>query len=112
MGVETIRAHDALGDVILHYLLFELLLSRVDGDIDKLVELTDKPVLLEKVSFGKYRDKMTFEELFNENPSYLVWVYVNMNMWSDLEYTIEHWLKKDLRLWKKAKEERKTKSLF
>lgn len=109
MGLQSIKAHDALGDAILHYLLFELLLERVSGDINELVKLTKEDILLESVPFGKYKDKMTFEELFKENPNYLVWIYANMNMWSDLEHTVKHWLKKNPTLWKKAQEDRRLK---
>ncbi len=111
LNLDSIKPHDALSDAILHYLLFEFLLERVEN-IDKLVELTTKPILLNMVNFGKYKDKISFQELFETNPNYLVWVYANMNMWEDLEYTVEFWLKKDLRLWKKAQGERKRKSLF
>jgi DNA polymerase III epsilon subunit-like protein len=111
LSLDSIKPHDALSDAILHYLLFEFLLERVES-IDKLVELTTEPILLDMVNFGKYKDKMSFQELFETNPNYLVWVYANMNMWEDLEYTVEFWLKKDSRLWKKAQGKRKRKSLF
>ena len=111
LGSDNITAHDALSDAILHYLLFEFLLEKVDGDIEKLVKLTDEDVLLESVPFGKYKNKTTFEELYKDNPNYLVWIYANMNMWSDLEFTVEHWLKKNQKLWKKAQEERKIKMM-
>ncbi len=44
LGLSEIKAHDAIGDALLHYLLFELLLEKVNNNIEKLVELTKTPV--------------------------------------------------------------------
>ncbi len=109
MGIGEMRAHDALSDVLWHYLLFDLLLEKVEGDIDKLVLLTETPVLLEKITFGKYKNKnMTFEELFATDPGDFVWMYNHLARdWADLEYTVEHWLKTNPHYWKIALEERK-----
>ncbi|SFV50566.1 Exodeoxyribonuclease X [hydrothermal vent metagenome] len=114
LGIGDIKAHDALSDVLWHYLLCELLLERVDGGIDKLVELTETPVLLEKITFGKYKNKnMTFEELFATDPADFVWMYNNIaKNWPDLEYTVEHWLKTNPHYWNMAREERKKSSWF
>ncbi|HHH37233.1 MAG TPA: 3'-5' exonuclease [Epsilonproteobacteria bacterium] len=109
LGITEVRPHDALSDVIWHYLLFELLLEKAGGDVDRLVTLTETPILLERITFGKYKNKnMTFEELFATDPGDFVWMYNHIARdWPDLEYTVEHWLKQDPRLWKKALEERK-----
>ena len=112
LGIDEIRAHDALGDALLHYLLFEHLLEIVDGNVDKLVELTNIPVLLEKITFGKYKD-MTFEELFRTDPMDFVWMYTHLVLkWKDLENTVVHWLKKDLKYWTIAQEKRKKMAWF
>jgi len=111
LGLGELKAHDALSDVVWHYLLFEVLLERVDNDIEKLVTLTDTPVLMEKLPFGKHKGK-SFEELFETDPGYFIWMYNKMGRdWEDLEYTAAHWLKKNPQLWKEAQEERK-KSLW
>ena len=112
LGIGEVRAHDAMSDVLWHYLLFDLLLGRVEGDVDKLVELTETPVLLEKITFGKYKNKnMTFEELFATDPGDFIWMYNNIAKdWPDLEYTVEHWLKTNPHYWKIAQEERKKSS--
>ena len=109
LGISPLNPHDAISDAMWHYMLFTLLLERVDGDADRLVELTDTPVLLEKVTFGKYKkDGYTFEELFKREPGYFVWLYNRLARdWPDLEYTLEHWLKTELHYWKMALEERK-----
>lgn len=53
IGVSDITAHDALSDALWHYVLFELLLEKAEGDIEALVFLTSTPMLLEKITFGK-----------------------------------------------------------
>jgi DNA polymerase III epsilon subunit-like protein len=109
LGIGELKAHDALSDAFVDYLLFELLMEKVNGDADKLVELTETPILLEKITFGKYKNKnLTFEELFSTDPGDFIWMYTHLaREWPDLEYTVEHWLKTDPRYWKKAQEERK-----
>ncbi|RLA72921.1 MAG: 3'-5' exonuclease [Epsilonproteobacteria bacterium] len=109
LGIGEVRAHDALSDVLWHYLLFEFLLEKVEGDADKLVHLTQTPILLEKITFGKYKNKnLTFEELFATDPGDFVWMYNHIARdWSDLEHTVEYWLKTNPRYWKEALEGRK-----
>ena len=106
IGLTDIKAHDALSDALWHYILFELLLKKVDGKIETLVELTATPMLLEKVTFGKYKGK-SYEEVFNTATLDMVWMYNNMALeWPDLEFTLEHWLKQKEYFWKKAQKER------
>ena len=114
LGIDEIRAHDALGDALLHYLLFEYLLEKVEGNLDKLVLLTNTPVLLEKITFGKYKNKeMTFEELWARDPNDFVWMYTHTaRRWVDLENTVEYWLKRNSELWNKAQEKRKNMAWF
>ncbi len=109
LGIGEMRAHDALSDVLWHFMLFELLLERVGGDKEQLVALTQTPILLEKITFGKYKNKnLTFEELFATNPGDFVWMYNHTARdWADLEYTLKHWLQRDPHLWRIAQEERK-----
>jgi len=107
IGLEDMNAHDALSDAIWHYLIFELLLEKVKGNIETLVELTAQPMMLEKITFGKYRGK-SFEEIFEKNPLDFVWMYVNMAAeWPDLEFTLTFWLQQKDFYWKKAQQERK-----
>ncbi len=114
LGIDEIRAHDALGDALLHYLLFEFLLEKVDRNVEKLVVLTNTPVLLEKITFGKYKNKeMTFEELWASDPNDFLWMYTHTaRRWVDLENTVEFWLKKNPELWNKAQEKRKNMAWF
>lgn len=106
IGLSNITAHDALSDALWHYVLFEFLLEKVGGDIDSLVKITSEPLLLEAISFGKYKNK-TFEEIFLKDPLEFVWMYVNLAQdWDDLEFTLTYWLKTKEHLYKRAQKER------
>ena len=112
MGLNDIKAHDALSDALWHYVLFNFLMQKVDDDIEKLVTLTTTPMMLEIISFGKHKNK-SFEEVMIQDPLDMVWMYVNVSKdWMDLEYTLTHWLKTKEFFWKKAQEERKNAVYF
>ena len=112
MGLNDIKAHDALSDALWHYVLFNFLMQKVDDDIEKLVTLTTTPMMLEIISFGKHKNK-SFEEVMIQDPLDMVWMYVNVSKdWMDLEYTLTHWLKTKEFFWKKAQEERKNTVYF
>jgi len=83
LNIETATAHDALGDILILEKLFghlrqlvkEKLSLETDGEIiAKMIELTKTPVLLNKISFGKYKGK-TFAEINQTDPGYLSWLY-------------------------------------
>ena len=112
IGLKDLDAHDALSDALWHFVLYELLLERVEGDIDALVKLTAEPMMLEKITFGKHKGK-SFQTLFEKSPLDLVWMYGNMaHDWPDLDYTLEHWLKQKEFFWTKAQKERKEADLL
>ncbi len=86
LGVEG-RAHDAFGDILvleaLYYYLADLVKMKFATSsefnmIEKMVELSNTPVLLKTLLFGKYRGK-TFEELSSIDNSYLNWLYNSEN---------------------------------
>jgi len=91
-GIE-IKAHDALGDVIVLNILMKYLVTKVGRDINRLVELTQKPILYETVPFGKYRKKR-FEEIAKTDRQYLEWAMKSMDLDSDMQYTINYYLSK------------------
>lgn len=112
IGLSNIKAHDALSDALWHHILFELLLEKVSGDVTKLVVMTETPMLLEKITFGKYKNK-SFEELMLSDPLDMVWMYVNIAKdWEDLDFTLTHWLKTKEYFWKKALKERKENDFY
>ncbi len=112
IGLQDIDAHDALSDALWHYVLFTLLLDRVDGDIGRLVTMTAEPMLLEKISFGRHKGK-SFKSVFNSDPLDLVWMYANMtDDWIDLEHTLGYWLRQKPYFWNKARKEKEDAALL
>jgi len=58
-------------------------------------------------------DVFSFEEVFNDDPSDLVWMYVNVARdWDDLDHTLTYWLKKKEFYWKQAQEQVSNLSWF
>jgi DNA polymerase-3 subunit epsilon len=74
------QAHDALGDVLVLEKLFERLLEAMkketDGDADKalekMIEISSRPSLMHKFSFGKHNGK-TVQEVLSIDRGYLEW---------------------------------------
>ena len=96
LGVE-IKAHDAIGDVITLKLFLTKLRERVqerfEGNaVEKMVELTQTPVLLKTMRFGKHKGK-ALADVALEDASYLRWMLDNMkDMDEDLRFSINHYL--------------------
>lgn len=94
LGIE-VKAHDAIGDVlVLKLFLTELrkrLQERFEGinPIDKMVELTQTPVFYTRpLKFGKYKGK-TLPEIAETDKGYLSWMLGNMeNLDEDMRYSI------------------------
>ena len=96
LGIE-VKAHDAIGDV----LVMKLFLSRLRGavqekfpgvnPVEKLVELSAKPVLIKTFRFGKYRGKK-IADIALEDAGYLRWMQGNMDLDEDMTYTLAQML--------------------
>ena len=93
LGVE-IKAHDALGDVIVLNLLMKYLVAKVERNISRLVELTNTPILYETITFGaKYkRGEDRYEDLVKKDRQYLEWAMNNLALDDDVKYSITHYL--------------------
>ena len=97
LGV-TIKAHDAIGDVMVMKLLLSRLVQEVrkefpDDDImKKLAELTQTPVLMKTFKFGKYKGS-EIEEIANEDIGYLKWMRKTLDLDEDMTYTLDYYLK-------------------
>lgn len=95
LGV-TIKAHDAIGDVLVMKLLLSRLVQEVrkqfpDDDImKKLAELTQTPVLMKIFKFGKYKGR-EIEEIANEDAGYLKWMRKNLDLDEDMTYTLDYY---------------------
>ena len=96
LGVK-IKAHDAIGDVVILKLLFSELIQRVreqfpdDNPIEKLVELTQTPVLVKRFKFGKYKGE-SIEEIAAKDPGYLGWMRKNLDLDENMRYTLDQYL--------------------
>jgi len=102
----TGAAHDALGDVLVLEALFNYLVSQAKNKysfsseqelVQKMIELTNAPLLIDVFTFGKYKGRL-IKEILEENRSYLEWLY-NSEMEKDtalqkaeLIYTLDHYL--------------------
>jgi len=94
LGIE-VKAHDAIGDVLVLKLFLTELRKRLAerfpdaNPIDKLAELTQTPVFYTRaMKFGKYKGKTLFEIAENDK-GYLSWMLGNMEtLDEDMRYSI------------------------
>lgn len=97
LGIE-VKAHDAIGDVLVLKLLLsklkELVMAafRDENPVEKMVDLTDTPILVKTLRFGKHKGKL-LEDVAAEDASYLRWMLGNMeNLDDDMRYSINYYL--------------------
>jgi len=89
-----IKAHDAIGDVLVMKLFLSKLVAKCKeiypdyNPIEKLVELTKTPVFIETFKFGKYKGKTTIE-VAKIDAGYLSWMRQNMDLDEDMKYTLD-----------------------
>lgn len=95
----TIKAHDAIGDVLVMKLFLSKLVARCRelyptlNPMQKLAELTQTPVLLKIFKFGKYKGE-SLEEVARKDANYLNWMRENMkDLDEDMRYSIDYYLK-------------------
>jgi len=69
---KEIAAHDALGDVIVLKLLLEDLLQK-GVTVEQMIELTQKPIFIKRMNFGKHRGKQ-IEDVAKNDPRYLLYL--------------------------------------
>jgi hypothetical protein len=104
---EEVNAHDAWGDiVVLEHLFFHLValvkqkyeLNQDTEILDKMIELTNLPVLMKEFTFGKYKG-MTFSAVASNDPGYISWLHDSESQKSihdqnrDLLYTLKNYLR-------------------
>ena len=91
----TIKAHDAIGDVLVMKLLLSKLVEKIrekypnEKPMKKLVELTKEPVMLQTFRFGKYNGE-NIESVAKKDMGYIRWMYKNMELDEDMQFTLEH----------------------
>ena len=90
----TIKAHDAIGDVLVMKLFLTKLVGKCReiypdyNPIEKLVDLTKTPVFIKTFKFGKHKGK-DIESVAREDAGYLNWMRTNMELDDDLRYTLD-----------------------
>lgn len=92
----TIKAHDAIGDVLVMKLLLSELVKLAKAKFPEeknpmktLAKLTTTPVMVKKFRFGKYKGRFV-NEVASEDPGYLNWMRSSMEgLDEDLKYTID-----------------------
>jgi len=93
----TIKAHDAIGDVLVMKLLLSRLIRLTQENfpavnpMQKLVELTQTPVMIKTFKFGKYKDR-EISEIANEDRGYIQWMRANLELDQDMQYTLDYYL--------------------
>ena len=83
-----INAHDALGDVIVLYLLFKYIIQNMEKDFDELITLTKKPVLHDKFYQGKYKFEK-IKDVLIKDPDYIEYMLSLTDLDPDVKYSIE-----------------------
>ena len=100
------KAHDAFGDILVLESLFSHLskvikekfsLDSEEEINNKMLELTELPVLLDNINFGKHKGK-TFKEVSLIDGGYLMWLFNSESQKSeteqneDLVYTLKNYI--------------------
>ncbi|MCD6433690.1 MAG: 3'-5' exonuclease [Sulfurimonas sp.] len=93
LGIE-VKAHDAIGDVLILKLLLSKLKEAVAlefphiNPVEKMVDLTKTPIMIKTFRFGKHKGK-TLQEVASSDVGYLRWMLSSMeNLDDDMRYSI------------------------
>ena len=90
----TIKAHDAIGDVLVMKLLLSKLVSLAkeqfpqNNPMQVLAQLTLKPIFVKTFKFGKYKGR-SIEEICDEDIGYINWFMKSMELDEDMQYTLD-----------------------
>jgi len=90
----TIKAHDAIGDVLVMKLLLSKLVvftKESYPDVNPMVqmeELTRTPIFIETFKFGKHKGKK-ISDVCDEDIGYINWMQKNMDLDVDMKYTLD-----------------------
>lgn len=84
----TIKAHDAIGDVLVMKILFDDMLKH--KSFEELHQISLKPIILDKFSFGKYKGRR-IKDICESDESYINWCLRTFVDNEDLVYTIKHY---------------------
>ena len=91
----VIKAHDAIGDVLVMKLFLSKLVAKCrelfpqsKNPMEKLHELTKTPVIIETFKFGKYKGQK-IEEVCDKDMGYIDWMMDKMELDEDMKYTLD-----------------------
>jgi DNA polymerase-3 subunit epsilon/exodeoxyribonuclease X len=90
----VVKAHDAIGDVLVLKLFLTELKKRVqerfpdDNPVQKMVELTKTPVFIKILRFGKHKGKK-LEDVALDDAGYLRWMKSSMDLDEDMKYSVD-----------------------
>ena len=90
----TIKAHDAIGDVLVMKLLLSYLVKLVKetypgvNPMVKMQELTSTPIMIETFKFGKHKGKK-IADVCDEDIGYINWMMEKMDLDTDMKYTLD-----------------------
>ena len=90
----TIKAHDAIGDVLVMKLLLSKLVTLTKEQFPdaspmlKMEELTETPIFIETFTFGKHKGKK-IADVCNSDIGYINWMQKNMDLDVDMKYTLD-----------------------
>jgi len=88
-----IKAHDAIGDVLVMKLLLSKLVQKCmtnypnKNPMVELARLTKTPVLIKKFAFGKHKDK-DISSVVKSDSGYVTWMKKNMDLDEDMIYSL------------------------
>jgi DNA polymerase-3 subunit epsilon/exodeoxyribonuclease X len=92
----VVKAHDAIGDVLVLKLFLSKLKSAVakefadENPVEKMVDLTNTPILIKTFRFGKHKGK-TLQEVASSDAGYLRWMLSSIdNLDEDMKYSINY----------------------
>jgi len=93
----TIKAHDAIGDVLVMKLLLSKLVQLTQENfpgvnpMQKMAELTQIPVMMKTFKFGKYKGR-EIEDIAKEDMGYMKWMRKNLELDEDMTFTLDSYL--------------------
>ena len=90
----VVKAHDAIGDVLVLKLFLSKLRAAVqakfpgENPVEKMVDLTSTPILIKTFKFGKHKGK-DLRDVAHSDAGYLRWMLSSMeNLDEDMRYSI------------------------
>ena len=86
-----VRAHDALGDVIVLKNLFDHLAAKFDAT--EMAQMCAVPILLEYMPFGKHKGERIEDVALNARND-LQYMIDNFDLDGDLKYSFDYWMQK------------------